>query len=155
MIKKYIEYIKEDFDTNKKYYHGSYDLLPIGTILKPHDKSYTKINDVQLEEIMEKYKPKDKLSRYDSVFMVDDIDLIDSAGGSIDFIYLVEPLGKIEKSDLNWYTEIDMITPEHNEKLEKKYAENYWNGIPYDDFDSSVFEYRTPLAKIIKLIEEN
>lgn len=143
------------FETkNKKYYHGSYDKLPIGTILKPHDKSYTRINDVELENIMEKYRPKDKLSRYDSVFMADDIDSIEDAGGSIDFIYLVEPLGEVEKSDLNWYSEIDMITPEHNTELEKEYAENYWNGVPYDDLDSSVFEYRTPAAKIIKLIEE-
>jgi hypothetical protein len=35
------------------------------------------------------YRPDDKLSRYDSVFLVDNIDDIDSSGGYTDFIYEV------------------------------------------------------------------
>lgn len=46
----------EEF-TNKVYYHGSYDELPIGTVLKPHEYSYTKQEDnSNLEKIMEMYR---------------------------------------------------------------------------------------------------
>lgn len=137
------------------FYHGSYDKLPNNTILKPHDKSYTKQNDNSyLESILEKYKPTNKLSRYESVFLVDDIENIDSAGGAIDYIYeVIVPKGIIpEKSDLAWYTEIDMVD---DEEKQKEYALNYWNGIQFFDKDSSLWEYRVPKAYIVDLIEEN
>ena len=64
--------------------------LRIGTILEPQLEFYTRRSDVQfLEKIMYAYRPDDKLSRYDSVFLVDNIDDIDSSGGYTDFIYEV------------------------------------------------------------------
>jgi tRNA uridine 5-carbamoylmethylation protein Kti12 len=153
---KHILYFKVfENKNNGLYYHGSYDMLDNGTILKPHDESYTKKYDNSyLEKIMEKYRPVDKLSRYDSVFLVDDMDSLDDAGASTDFIYSVEPIGNVEKSDLAWYTEVQMVDEDDTE-LMKEYVENYWNGVPFTDSSSSVFEYRVPAAKIIELVEEN
>jgi hypothetical protein len=150
---KHIVTYKMFENNNITYYHGSYDLLEDGTILKAHDKSYTRQNDNSyLEKIMEKYRPEDKISRYDAIFLSDDIDSIDAAGGSLDYVYSVEPIGEIQKSDLAWYTEIQMTD---DENLQKEYAENYWNGVPFYDKDIRCWEYRVKSARIIELEEEN
>jgi len=92
--------------------------------------------------------------------MTNNADDIDNAGGSTEFIYIVQPLGKIEKHDLNWMSEIDMIMSEaiennqqeDEETIEKvkNAAINYWNGTPH--YNESVWEYLTPSAIIIKEI---
>lgn len=84
--------------------------------------------------------------------MVDDIDMIDAVGGNIDYVYSTKPIDKVEKSDLAWITEMDMVD---DIETKKEYAMNYWNGIPFHDEDSSVFEYRALKAEIISLEEEN
>lgn len=139
----------------KSFYHGSYDKLPDNTILKPHDNSYTRQKDNSyLESIIEKYRPSDKLSRYDSVFLVDDIDNIDSAGGAIDYIYeVIVPSDIIpEKSDLAWYSELGMV---NDIDKQREYSLNYWNGVEFTDSEMSLWEYRVPKAYVIDLIEEN
>lgn len=139
----------------KTFFHGSSEELPKNTILKPHTDSYTRSSETQfLEKILEKYRPSDKLSRYDSVFLVDNIDNIDAAGGSIDFIYeVIIPMEFIpEKSDLAWYSELEM-TDDHEKQ--KQIAENYWNGIIFYDSEYSIIEYRVPKAIVVDLIEEN
>ena len=88
---KKLKYVKlfENFST-QTFYHGSSVKLRIGTILEPQLEFYTRRSDVQfLEKIMYAYRSDDKLSRYDSVFLVDNIDDIDSSGGYTDFIYEV------------------------------------------------------------------
>lgn len=92
--------------------------------------------------------------------MTNNPDDIDLAGGPTDHIYIVQPLGKIEKHDLNWMSEIDLIISEaydnnqqeNNETIEKvkNAALNYWNGIPH--YNESVWEFLTPSAIIIKEI---
>jgi tRNA uridine 5-carbamoylmethylation protein Kti12 len=139
----------------KAFFHSSAKYIKNNTILRPHADSYVKqIDNEFLEKLMEKYRPSDKLSRYDSVFLVDDMDLLDDAGASTDFIYTVEPIGNIEKSDLAWYTEVQIVDEDDTELI-KEYVENYWNGVPFTDSSASLFEYRVPAAKIIELVEEN
>lgn len=152
----YMKYIKHfESHTNKLFLHGSFNKLLKNTILKPHNDSYTKHYDNKyIEEIMERYKPNDKLSRYNSVFLVDDVDDIDNAGASIDFIYEVTIPDDIipEKSDLAWYSEIEMT----NDKVKKKkYALNYWNGVAFTNPEMSLWEYRVPYAIVYNLVEEN
>jgi tRNA uridine 5-carbamoylmethylation protein Kti12 len=155
-MSKKLQHLKtfENFQM-KAFFHGSSKELPENTILKPHSESYTRLPESQrLEKILEKYKPSDKLSRYDSVFLVDDIDNIDATGGSIDFIYeVIVPNGIIpEKSDLAWYTELEITD---DPEKQKQIAENYWNGVIFYDKECSVMEYRVPKAYIVDLIEEN
>lgn len=59
-------------ELTKKYYHGSFNKLPIGTILKPRGQDYE--NDRSdasfYAAALEYYRPKNMLSHKDSVFMV-------------------------------------------------------------------------------------
>lgn len=145
----------ENFDSATELFHGSDEELPIGTILEPQKVSYVSNTDnSHLENILEKHKPKDKLSRSESVFLVDDIDNLDGVGASIDYIYEVKANAPndLERSDLAWYSEIEMTD---DEELQREYALNYWNGIPYINEDNSIFEYRARKATILKIEEVN
>lgn len=138
-----------------EFFHGSAKKLNIGTILVPQADGYVnETSEKWLEELFEKYRPLNKLSRLKSVFICDDIDEIEAAGGYLDYIYKVKPIDIPEKSDLAWYTEVQLL-PETDEYNIIKAIKNYWNGIQYHDIEMSVWEYRTSAAKIIKLIEEN
>ena len=137
------------------FYHGSNRKLPIGTILTPQPQGYTRSYDSKREEaIMEKYRPADKLSRHESVFMVTNPAEVDPAGGNLAYIYRVEPIGPVERSDLSWYSDLSVYT---NWKPREKrlIASNYWNGVPYPDTKHSLWEYRCRQAKIIELFEDN
>ena len=146
------------------YYHGSYDDLPIGTVLTPEKGNF--MGTFSQEEMdshfkLELFRPDGYLSRDSGVYMCDNIDDIDNAGGANDHIYIVEPLGKVDKHDLNWMSEIDLIMSdafengeqESDETLQKVYsaALNYWNGVPH--YNESVWEYITPFARIWEEVE--
>ena len=128
----------------QKYYHGTCSKFPDGFILKPQKAGY-----VQVEALMEKYRPLDKLSRFNSVFLVGNPDEIDSAGGYEDHIYEVQPIGKVEVSDLSWYSDLQIDSTDDEKRT---WALNYWNGVPYKNKENSLIEYRAPQAKIIREI---
>lgn len=139
-------------DHIKTYYHGSIKPLKIGTILIPkHESTMIHKGDI-LEEVLEKYRPKNKLSRFDAIFMVDNPNDIDNVGGYTDYIYTVQPGNKVEKSDLAWYSEVEIILSEdrNNETGIKLAAKNYWSGVQYYNKSMSVYEYRTESAKVIQ-----
>jgi len=143
-----------------KYYHGSYNPLPIKTILSSKNGNFMDSFNDDSHIKLEQFKPNNYLSRNNAVYMTDNPDDIDIAGGSTEFIYIVQPLGKIEKHDLNWMSEIDLIISEaiennqqeDDETIEKvkNAAINYWNGTPH--YNESLWEYLTPSAIIIKEI---
>lgn len=153
--------------SNKIYYHGSFDFLEEGTILTP-EKSASKNSDfgysiMESHNKAELFKPKEFLSRENAVFMCDDLDDLDLSGASLEHIYIVNPLGKIEKHDINWLSEIDLIMSEAKEnglaedvntvEKVKEAALNYWHGVAH--YNESVWEYLTPKAEIITEIEED
>ena len=140
----------ENYNT-LKLYHGSVKEFPIGFELLPQTDSYVNSEDTKYEEdIIEKYRPLDKLSRKESVFLVDDPDLIEDAGGYDDYIYEVSYDSIPEKSDLAWYTEISMTD---DESLIEEYAKNYWSGVKFTNSEYSLFEYRVPKAKTLRIID--
>lgn len=136
-------------------YHGSKKEFPIGFILTPQNDGY--VNDPEVsstEEVMEKFRPSSHLSRYDSVFMVDNPDDIDNAGGYLAYIYKVAPIGPTETNDLAWYSELSIYAPYN--KLDKdliQSAKNYWSGAIHPE--NSLMEYRARSAKIIEIVEIN
>jgi hypothetical protein len=138
------------------YYHGSMTYLSAGTILKPSENYETMWGNTDFYSLLEKYRPIGMLSHKEAVFMVADDDDIDLSGGGTNWVFIVEPLGKVQKHDINWSSEISMIsseysgTPEFDEKIYNA-ALNYWNGIPH--YDESVWEYLTPGARIISVEE--
>lgn len=152
-----------------RYFHGSYDSLPVGTILTPgRGSSFMRgLNDDIMDSplILESFRPPEFISRNRAVFMTDNIDDIDNAGGATDHIYLVNPLGKVDRHDLSWMTQIDIIMSDNsyssslgikhstiedkeiNDSI-KEAALNYWNSVPHTD--ESVWEYLTTSAEIIE-----
>jgi hypothetical protein len=139
----------------KKYYHGSFTKLPVGTILRPSPEYEQNWGKTNFYKILEKYRPANMISHKNAVFMVADLEDVDLAGGADAFIYEVKPLGTVQQHDINWSSEIDLLmdSDEIDENALKKAAMHYWRGDPH--YNESVYEYLTTSAVIIALIEEN
>ncbi len=150
-----------------KYYHGSTHLFPVGFVLLPQQDRWICCQQVDNEQFLEKYRPQNKISRGKAVYLVisPDPDIIESAGGYSNYVYEVDPITRVEKSDLQWYTLINMyldfdpdiiVLSQLNLTMKDTlimYAKNYWRGIKHTDTDMSLFEFRTPAAKIIKQVK--
>lgn len=136
------------------FYHGSNDELPVGTILTPRDNYEQNWGKTDFYEPLEKYRPLSMLSHNQSVFMCDNPDDIDAAGGGTEWLFTVEPLGVVQRHDLNWGSEISLLISEGHDLISpevKEAAMNYWNGLPHHS--ESLWEYLTPKARILKVEE--
>lgn len=140
--------------TPKRFYHGSMVELPVGTILKPNINYEEDWSNTDFYSVLEKYRPKEMLSHKNTIFMCENDEDVDLAGGGTEYLFIVEPLGKIERHDLNWSSEISMLMSDgldvNNPKVIDA-ATNYWNGTPH--YNEQVWEYLTPFAKIISVEE--
>lgn len=148
-LDKVLKVIRESVET-KTYYHGSMVDLPVGTILAPRDDYENDWLDTDFYLPLEKYRPKNMLSHRKSVFMCGNDEDVDLSGGGTEYLFTVEPLGKIEKHDLNWSSEISMLISDGHDitdQLVKNAAEKYWDGSPH--YNESVWEYLTPKARIL------
>jgi hypothetical protein len=135
-------------------YHGSCKKFDVGFQLLPQNKYTSNDNSKALEDVFESVKPSHCISRKKAVFLSDDIDLIDAAGGYIDIIYKVDTID-YEKSDLAWYTKAQEFIEGGQLELAKKCAEKYWNGVPFYDSEQSCMEYRAETATITEIVEVN
>lgn len=142
-------------EMNQTFYHGSFDKLPVGTVLTPRGDDYEKDwQNTDFYAVLEQYRPKDKLSHKQSVFMVGDPDDVDLAGGATDWLFTVKPLGPIQKHDLNWSSEISLLIGDGyaaDSDEVKEAASNYWKGVPH--YNESVWEYLTTSAEIVGVEE--
>jgi hypothetical protein len=136
------------------YYHGSMDYLPIGTVLTPRDDYESRWGGTDFYHILEMYRPQGMISHKEAVFMVGKDEDLDLAGGGTEYVFKVIPNGRVERHDLNWGSEISMLVSDgySSDSSEIKLAaNNYWNGVPHRD--ESVWEYLTTSATI-KHVEE-
>ena len=141
-------------------YHGSEFKLEIGTILRASVNYPTYVNNVW-NDILFHFRPQNCDLREESVFLVDDIDSVDLAGGSIDYIYACEPLANFSRHDVNWISEIEGLFASSLEDMDDwqnspriaRIAKNYWNGKPH--YNESIMEILTKKAKILELVEVN
>ena len=101
--------------------------------------------------LLEKYRPPNMLAHKQSVFMCDDPDVIDLAGGGTEWLFEVEPLGVVQRHDQNWWSLMDCLIsegcPKDSEEIEEA-ANNYWEGVPHGE---NVWEYLTPQARILSV----
>lgn len=139
-------------EQSKIYYHASLTELPIGTILTPRSdyESIWRIADFYYP--LEEYRPKNMLSHKESVFMGETEEDAELGAGGAEWIFTVKPLGKVEKHDLNWGSEISMLIGDGYKKESKEVAtaaRNYWSGVPHPN--ESVWEYLTPKAEILSV----
>jgi hypothetical protein len=140
------------FELERKYYHGSYEALPVGTMLTARDDYENDWNNTSFYSALEAYRPSSMLAHKQSVFMVSDPDDIDLAGGATDFMLTVQPLGRVERHDINWGSEISMLIDQGydiDSTEVKNAADAYWSGKPHPN--ESVWEYLTPKAKVVKV----
>lgn len=138
----------------KVYYHGSYDKLPVGTILTPRDDYEDRWKHTDFYGPLEMYRPPNMLSHNKSVFMCDNPDDVDLAGGATDWLFTVAPLGPVQKHDMNWSSEISsLISLGHDYDSEEVMdaARSYWAG--EESPNEPLWEYLTTSAKIIKVEE--
>ena len=119
----------------KRYYHGSYDNLPVGTILSPRDNYESNWGDTLFYSVLESQRPDNMLAHRDAVFMVGDIDDIDLAGGATNYIFHVKPIGPVSRHDLNWSSQISMLVSDDPDNIGAiiEAAKNYWAGVPHPD----------------------
>ena len=146
------ELLRQLFNENisrkrKIYYHGSSKPFTPGFVLLPQGN--TPLSKENYSVLLEKYRPSDMLSHYNSVFMTDNMDDLDNVGASIDYVLKVYPLGNVERHDMNWSSELICLLDEKhpNQKEIEKVIKNYWDGIPH--YDENLWEYLTPSAKVI------
>ena len=137
---------------SSSYYHGSQSEFPVGFVLTPQPGGYAMLDEediAEVEAILEQYRPPEKIARRDAVYMVRDPDEIDSAGGYIDFIYTVIPVGEVEVSDMGWYSELSVYYFDMPKDEKQRLAEGYWSGKPFSRDKGSLFEYRARSAEIV------
>lgn len=143
-----------------KYYHGSLNKIKNGEeLISKESEGYTScLEALEVEDLFEKHRPENKISRKTAVYLAENIKDIDNLGGYDDYVYEVEPKSGIaEKSDLSWYSDVSLFVGEVNIKESDITPEvflmikNYWNGTPSDN---PVFEYRCTSSKIICDIDE-
>lgn len=150
-MKTFLSYLESK---QKLFYHGSSNKLPVGTILTPRDDYEERWSHTDFYHALEMYRPPNMLAHKQSVFMCDNPDDIDNAGGATDWLFTVQPLGVVQKHDLNWGSEVSGLIDLGNDissKAVKNAAANYWNGTPHPN--ENVWEYLTPQARILKVEE--
>ena len=112
-----------------------------------------------IEKIFEFYRPANAPSRQRAFFLVDDLDVISVAGGTDEYIYQVQSVGRITRHDQGWLGELaDFIAGDRADekrirpkKAYEKLAKQYWSGEQFPTPEWSLWEYLTPSFRVIKL----
>lgn len=137
-------------------YHASRLYHPIGEMLVPMPGYDSRWGMCSFYRILESLKPEGMLSHHQAVFLCDNMDDLDNAGGIIDFIYAVSPEAVPERHDMFWSTKITCLADELGLPLEQciqhpdiiAAAHNYWQSIASD---MPLWEYLVPKAVVLAL----
>jgi len=141
--------------SNNTYYHGSMDYLQPGTVLTPRPNYEDRWGGTDFYTALEKHRPSDKLAHKDAVFMCQNENDVDLAGGGTEYLFTVVPSTTQEKHDMNWSSEISMLISDGHSidsDVVKNAAKKYWNGEPHHSGES-VWEFLTPTATIVDVEE--
>lgn len=166
----------------KILYHGSPQPLKIGKAYRArHWKSADQGGvSAKIESILEKHRPANAIARNKTFYMVDNftVDAMDLSGGNTSYVYAIQPVGRVERHDVQWINDIDSIMKKDDaffadRKLPTSYswhmqpiykseipktinmlAKNYWDGTQYPYKDWTLWEYLSPSFKVLKLIHE-
>lgn len=136
---------------HNRFFHGSTVFLPIGTILRGRGDAYkAEWGHNSFYQILERYRPPNQIPHLEAVFMCDNDNDLDCAGGGTDWVFTLETLtSQVSKHDMNWSSAISAgQSCDAPERLLAEYARNYWAGTPHPS-DESLWEYLTPAARII------
>lgn len=152
-------------------YHGSSKPHAIGSVLKarkrPTEWSAKRFAGVNIEKFLESVRPKEEVSRLESIFMVKKVECLNLAGASEDYIYRVEPKGHITQAHFGWISYLINLLLDEEEPLPGQTrkgemalrremftaADNYWAGAPCVKgckLGPSAWEYLTKEARIVR-----
>ena len=147
--------------TKNELFHMSKTRLPIGTILECRGFPFV---EIKVEEILSNVRPNNCIGRESSIFMSASRDackkgLIFDEG----YLHVVEPIGRVEKRDINWIKELQLrhhrnsifhkkVDPALKNISDEEIANRYWQGI-----SSAVaeWEYVSAAARVIELVSES
>lgn len=133
-----------------RFFHGSMDEIEPGTIMQGRGDEYEKNwETTDFYNALEQFRPKDKIAHKEGVFLCHHPDDVDLAGGGTDYLCEMKVLGRIQRHDMNWCTQISMLMcddPDNIAEIELC-AVNYWHGVPHPN--ESVWEYITDKAQVL------
>ena len=135
-------------------YHGTHYNFDKGFEIKPQNEYTSNKNSSELEDLFEKEKPDEMISRKKAVFLCDSPENIDNCGGYTDVIYVVSTDYE-ERSDLAWYSKAQEYLEECNLREAKKCAQKYWSGEIFENNKQSCYEIRCNSAIILSTLELN
>lgn len=153
---------KEKID--EAFYHGTHPgNLKTGQVLKARKNEgsfedeilYFPRGDIDVESFVERYRPKNMISRKKAIFMTKKVSTIGRAGGDKRCIYKVEPVGEVGRHHFGWFQEIlhhaDEDIDEEDWPMVMKilvgYAKNYWSGKSKRSGDT--WEYLVSAVKVV------
>ena len=139
------------------FIHGSSDkTFEDGVVLSARPGAYLESwSSAPFYDLLHYWKPNGLLSHHESVFMVGTDEDLDVAGGALDAVYHVEPLGHVQRHDMNWSSLISCLRDETSDPEDPRVrsaAEAYWAGVP--SHDDVVWEYLSPELRIVQKLEE-
>ena len=140
---------------NMRYYHGSEDELEVGTVLAPREDYEDRWGHNDFYRVLEQYRPANCLPHCAAVFMCDNDEDVDAAGGGTDYLFEVQPQGSVSKHDMNWSSQISALISDgygldSDEVVQA--AKNYWAGVPHDESEP-LWEYLCKTAVVVAVEE--
>lgn len=165
-------------DLQGPFYHGTRKRFSVGDKLVAQPDGYAQgspgpfvsarevRSHLKIERAIEQFRPADAVSRFDAVYMVagdnlkEVLNLIDMAGGYLEYVYEVEPATPITKCNLVWYGQLADAALGNGHVLRKKSwveecATKYWNAVPYNgQAFRDCYEYLSPYAIVKRLVHE-
>lgn len=135
----------------RRYYHGSPIAHAIGTVLSGRGAAYkADWAGSVFYTILEAHRPSDCLAHHDAVFMVDNDDDLDCAGGATDWVLELQPVGPTSRHDMNWSSEICALLSDGLSVTSAEViscATKYWAGQAHPN--ESVWEYLCKHAHVL------
>lgn len=135
----------------RRYYHGSPIAHAVGTVLGGRGDAYqADWKSSMFYTVLEAHRPADCIAHHEAVFMVDNDDDLDCAGGATDWVLELQPVGPVSRHDLNWSSEICALLSEGYSASSAEViscATNYWAGQAHPN--ESVWEYLTKSAQVL------
>lgn len=142
--------------------------MEVGMILEPQDHSYSKCIEAKgMEDLLEDFRPKDKISRKEAVFFVRDVEKAYRMGADSDeeiYVACVDAEDAMaQRSDFNWLSCMDIgchskadllagLTSAERREIEQA-AIGYWSGEPMPGKTPS-WEFRAEPVEIAIVLKD-
>lgn len=144
----------------KPLFHGSEFPLDLGTLLECRRRNHM---DSELEELLERHRPRACPSRAFSIFMADDIKAIEHLCLNHDYVYRVAPTGPCWRFDHAWANRAYKILVAQESgcshpvarNLLAAHAREYWSGRQsnFGRFEPPLWEVLSPGAMILSEVD--